>query len=143
MSVIRVACGIILKDGKVLAAQRSEKMKLPLKWEFPGGKLQKGETEEDCLKREIKEELNILITIQYKLTPAQHDYGDFQIELIPFVAEYAEGNLHLHEHRQVGWYTHDELRALDWAPADIPILYEFLRLNPPPPSPPPENPHSH
>lgn len=130
MSVIRVACGIILKDGKVLAAQRSEKMKLPLKWEFPGGKLQKGETEEDCLKREIKEELNILITIQYKLTPAQHDYGDFQIELIPFVAEYAEGTLHLHEHRQADWYTINELLSLDWAPADIPILNEFTTTPP-------------
>jgi 8-oxo-dGTP diphosphatase len=130
MIFIRVTCGIIVKDGKVLAAQRSETMKLPLKWEFPGGKIQEGETEENCLKREIKEELNILIRIQYKLHPVQHNYGDFQIELIPFLAEYAGGTLKLHEHRQAEWLTNDELLSLDWAPADIPILYEFNSLPP-------------
>ena len=130
MNVIRVTCGIILKEGKVLAAQRSEKMKLPLKWEFPGGKLQMGKTEEDCLQREIKEELNILITIHYKLQPVQHDYGDFQIELIPFVAEYVGGALQLHEHNQADWYTTNELLTLDWAPADIPILNEFITTPP-------------
>ena len=125
MSVIRVTCGIIVKDGKILAAQRSETMKLPLKWEFPGGKIQEGESEEECLKREIKEELNILISIQYRLHPVLHNYGDFQIELIPFVAEYAGGPLKLHEHRQAEWLTSNELLSLDWAPADIPILQEF------------------
>jgi len=125
MSVIRVTCGIIVKDGKILAAQRSETMKLPLKWEFPGGKIQEGESEEECLKREIKEELNILISIQYRLHPVLHNYGDFQIELIPFVAEYAGGALKLHEHRQAEWLTSNELLSLDWAPADIPILQEF------------------
>lgn len=123
MNVIRVTCGIILKDGKVLAARRSGKMKLPLKWEFPGGKLQEGETEAECLKREIKEELNIEISIEYKLNPVRHDYPDVQIELIPFVANYISGTLFLHEHEQAGWYSRDELLGLDWAPADIPILY--------------------
>lgn len=59
MNIIQVTCGIILKDGKVLVAQRSEAMSLPLKWEFPGGKIVRGESEEDCLKRELLEELNI------------------------------------------------------------------------------------
>jgi len=126
MTVIRVTCGIIIKDGKVLAARRSQKMKLPLKWEFPGGKIQEGETEEECLKREIKEELNIEITIEYNLPPVRHDYPDVQIELIPFVAHYASGTLHLHEHKQADWFTKTELLALDWAPADIPILNAFM-----------------
>lgn len=126
MSVIRVTCGIILKDGKILAARRSQRMKLPLKWEFPGGKLQEGETEEDCLKREIKEELNIHITIVSQLPSVQHDYGDFQIELIPFVAHYESGNLQLHEHEQAHWFTKQELLGLDWAPADIPVLLAFV-----------------
>lgn len=129
MSAIQVTCGIILKNGKVLAAQRSEKMNLPLKWEFPGGKLQNGESEKDCLKREILEELNISIHILYKLHPVEHDYGNFQIELIPFVAAYAGGTLQLHEHRQAEWYTNNELLTLNWAPADIPILNEFLSMS--------------
>lgn len=62
--MIDVACAIIIDDeGKVLAAQRSESMSLPLKWEFPGGKLSKNETAEDCIVREIQEELNISVTI--------------------------------------------------------------------------------
>ena len=130
MSAIRVTCGVILKDGKVLAAQRSEKMKLPLKWEFPGGKIQIGETEEECIKREIKEELNICITIKYRLHSVHHAYDDFQIELIPFIVEFENGSLRLHEHRQIAWLTNNELRTLDWASADIPILEEFLSLSP-------------
>ena len=126
MTAIRVTCGIIIKDGKVLAARRSAKMKLPLKWEFPGGKMQAGETEEECLKREIKEELDIEISIEYKLNPVRHDYPDFQIELIPFVASYVSGTLHLHEHEHAGWFTNDELLGLDWAPADIPVLTTFI-----------------
>jgi len=128
MSLIQVSCGIILKDGKILAAQRSETMSLPLKWEFPGGKLVNGETEEECLKREIYEELNISIEIRYKQKPHRHDYGSFEIELIPFVAEYTGGDLRLHEHRQANWYPPEELSVLDWAPADIPVLHEFLNL---------------
>lgn len=130
MTVIRVTCGIILKDEKVLAARRSQKMKLPLKWEFPGGKLQEEETEEECLKREIKEELNIDISIERKLPHVRHDYPDIQIELIPFVAQYVSGTLHLHEHEQADWYTHNELLALDWAPADLPVLKMFVKESP-------------
>jgi len=126
MSPIQVTCGIIIKDGKILAAQRSEAMALPLKWEFPGGKLANGETEEECLRREILEELNISITIRHKLTPVNHDYGSFEIKLIPFMADYAGGALTLHEHCQAGWYNLDELHTLDWAPADIPILAQLI-----------------
>jgi 8-oxo-dGTP diphosphatase len=130
MNPIQVTCAIIVKEGKILAAQRSERMSLPLKWEFPGGKLMEGESEEDCLKREILEELNIAITITSKLTTSIHDYGNFTIALIPFLAEYAGGEIKLHEHRQIGWFTKEELTALDWAPADIPILHELLALLP-------------
>ena len=126
MSPIPVICGIIVKEGKVLAAQRSETMSLPLKWEFPGGKLLVGESYEDCLQRELLEELNISVVIKAQLTTHVHDYGSLVIALTPFLATYAGGEITLHEHQQVGWYSKDEMKALDWAPADIPILYEFL-----------------
>ena len=125
MTPIQVTCGIIYKDGKILAAQRSEKMSLPLKWEFPGGKLVGGETEEECLIREIKEELNIIIAIQQRLHPVIHDYGHFTIQLIPFIATHISGDLHLLEHKQAEWFTPEELENLDWAPADIPILQQI------------------
>ena len=126
MSPIQVTCAIIAKESKILAAQRSETMSLPLKWEFPGGKLMEGESEEECLKREIQEELNIAIAITSKLTTSIHDYGNFSIALIPFLAEYAAGEIKLHEHRQIGWFTKEQLSTLDWAPADIPILQELI-----------------
>jgi 8-oxo-dGTP diphosphatase len=128
MTPIQVTCGIIFKDGKILAAQRSEKMSLPLKWEFPGGKLVDGETEEACLKREIQEELHISIKIQRRLYTVTHDYGTFIIELIPFVAEYTSGSLQLQEHFLAGWYTLAELQDLDWAPADLPVLQQVNEL---------------
>lgn len=72
------------------------------------------------------EELNISIVIKQKLIPVNHDYDNFEINLIPFMAEYTAGTLTLHEHCQVGWYTLDELQTLDWAPADIPVLAQLL-----------------
>ncbi len=127
--MIEVTCAIILKGNKILVTQRSEKMKLPLKWEFPGGKVEKNETEESCLLREIKEELNLEIEIIEKLESKKFDYETFSINLIPFVAKYLNGVIVLSEHKDFKWLTKGELKFLDWAAADIPVLNEFLKLN--------------
>lgn len=103
-------------------------MKLPLKWEFAGGKLESNETEIDCIKREVKEELNIEIQILKRLTPVTHEYSDFKIKLIPFIANYLTGDLILKEHSNFLLVKKEELLNLDWAEADIPILNEFLSL---------------
>lgn len=103
-------------------------MKLPLKWEFPGGKLELNETEIDCIKREIKEELNIEIQVTRRLTPVIHEYPDFKIKLIPFIANYTTGDLILKEHSDFFLAKKEELLNLDWAEADIPILNEFLSI---------------
>ena len=128
MKAILVTCAIILKDDKIYAFQRSDKMKLPLKWEFPGGKLESNETEIDCIKREVKEELNIEIQVTKRLTPVTHEYSDFKIKLIPFIANYLTGDLILKEHSNFLLARKEELLNLDWAEADIPILNEFLSL---------------
>ena len=85
MRKIDVACAIIEKDGRVLAAQRSETMSLPLKWEFPGGKIEPGESAAACLVREIAEELAVGIVIGAALPPSNWRYPDFAITLHPFV----------------------------------------------------------
>ncbi|MNX37987.1 CTP pyrophosphohydrolase [compost metagenome] len=126
--IINVTCAIILKDEKVLVAQRNEKMKLPLKWEFPGGKLEINEDEIDCIKREIKEEINIEITVLKKLSHNVHDYGTFKINLIPFLAHYLSGEIKLAEHKNYKLLEKSELLNLDWAEADLPIVEEFLKL---------------
>lgn len=125
--MLLVTCALILRNGRVLATRRSATMPLPGKWEFPGGKLHEGESEEACILREIREELAIDIRLLGRLTPSPWDYGTFTITLIPFVAEYTGGELHLTEHSEARWLTAAELPALDWAPADIPIVNELLR----------------
>jgi 8-oxo-dGTP diphosphatase len=123
---IQVVCAIILYKEKVLCAQRSEQMSLPLKWEFPGGKIEQGESPEQCLVREIKEELNIEIHLEKRLASNMHDYGKGkQIELIPFIASFVRGPLQIKEHKSVTWEKVGELKKLDWAAADIPIVEEF------------------
>ncbi len=127
--MINVTCGIILKDGRVLVTQRSEKMQLALKWEFPGGKIESNETEEQCLQRELKEELGIEIEILEKLESKPFHYEKFSINLIPFVANHISGEIMLREHKDFKWLAREELTTLDWASADIPVLESFLKLN--------------
>ncbi len=125
--MIHVTCAIIYFGSKILVTQRSEKMKLPLKWEFPGGKIELGENEETCIKREIKEEINIEIDTIKKLSNNIHDYGGFKINLIPFIARHTAGNIFLTEHKSYKLLDPAELISLDWAEADLPIVEEFLK----------------
>lgn len=126
--MINVTCAIIEKDGFVLVTQRSEQMSLPLKWEFPGGKIEREESTEDCLKREIKEELNIEINIIAPLEPNSHAYPNGKlIRLIPFICEYNSGTLYLAEHADYKWLKKHELLTLDWAAADIPIVNAYIK----------------
>ncbi|GEC79394.1 (deoxy)nucleoside triphosphate pyrophosphohydrolase [Flavobacterium aquatile] len=126
--MINVTCAIIVIDSKILVTQRSAKMKLPLKWEFPGGKLEVDESEVDCVMREVKEELNIEIEVLNKLSNSIFDYGAFKINLIPFIANYISGEILLSEHKDYKLLDKIELLNLDWAEADLPIVEEFLKL---------------
>jgi 8-oxo-dGTP diphosphatase len=128
VKLIKVTCAILLDSGKVLCAQRSENMDLPLKWEFPGGKIEENESAEDCLKREILEELNIEIEVLEPFESNIHQYGPAKkIELIPFLCCYKKGNIILKEHKSYCWKETENLGELDWAAADIPIVQDFLQ----------------
>lgn len=125
MKHLHVACAIIENDGTVLVAQRSAVMSLPLKWEFPGGKINNGERPEDCLKRELREELELEVAVSRPLSPETHQYPTFMITLYPFICKIASGDIKLREHNAFIWLPPEKLLELDWAAADIPVLHQY------------------
>ncbi|MBB6610234.1 (deoxy)nucleoside triphosphate pyrophosphohydrolase [Pontibacter sp. Tf4] len=125
---IRVVCALIEQDDKMLLTQRSNYMAQPLLWEFPGGKVEIGETETAALVREIQEELNLLIVPLKRLTPVVHSYSSKTIELIPYTCSLQSGNILLAEHQAYSWATIEELLNYSWCPADVPIVEEYLHL---------------
>lgn len=126
---LNVACAIIERSDLVLATQRSAAMTLPLKWEFPGGKIDPGETPDECLRREIMEELGVRVCVGRMLATATHNYPDFAVTLHPFVCTIDAGEIVLHEHVALAWLPPEELLSLDWAEADLPIIREYLAGN--------------
>lgn len=128
MKHLHVTCAIIEQDGKVLAVQRSSSMSLPLKWEFPGGKIENGERHEECLKRELREELGIEIAIRQCLSPTTHQYSTFIVTLYPFVCRITLGDIKLQEHMTFNWVHPEKLHELDWAAADLPLIKQYRKL---------------
>lgn len=124
--MIRVTCALIEKEGKVLITQRSAAMSQPLMWEFPGGKIESGETEEACLAREIKEELGLSISCLHRLTPSVCTYPNITVELLPFICRLTSGEISLLEHVAYEWVGIHELLQYNWCPADIPIVEEYI-----------------
>lgn len=123
---IHVTCAIIERDNLVLAAQRSSSMSLPLKWEFPGGKIDHGESPEECLRRELFEELDIQVRVAEGLPVTTHDYSAFSVTLYPFVCSIESGEIVLHEHSAIVWLAPEKLHTLDWAEADLPVIRSYL-----------------
>ena len=124
---VAVSCAIVEGDeGSILAAQRGGEGRMAGKWEFPGGKIDPGETAEESLHREMLEEMGVGVTILDALPPVLHDYGFLAVELHPFVVRIASGTITLHEHRAVRWGTPSDLLSLDWAEADIPVIRSYL-----------------
>jgi len=127
--VIQVVCGIIIKENKVLVAQRNYNMKIPLKWEFPGGKKKIYESDRECLERELFEELNILIAVKEQFGYTDYEYDFSSIRLTAYLANYLSGTILIYEHLKAEWVTKDELLSLAWAPADLPIVHRFIESN--------------
>ena len=125
---ILVACAIIEHDRKVMAVQRSELMNLPLKWEFPGGKIKQGESPEQCVVREVSEELNVQIAAGRSLSSVSHNYPDFSVTLYPFICAILTGEITLHEHKTLLWLSPHELWSLDWVAADFPIISAYCEM---------------
>ena len=122
-----VAAVIEDSAGRVLVAQRPAHKHLALKWEFPGGKIEPGESPVAALVRELREELGIEIEILRALPESTHDYGSVTIAMLPFACRLTPGSAdpHAHEHIALRWVTPTELAEVDLAPADWPIVASY------------------
>ncbi len=120
--MIKVTCGIIILDAKILAVQHGPNSYLPMKWEFPGGKIKYDETAEQCVIRELQEELLIYTELLSRLDSVEFQYPGRQIELIPFVCNIISGELTLIEHIAKKWFYLDEWQSFDWAEADKKLI---------------------
>ncbi|OGR81625.1 MAG: NUDIX hydrolase [Elusimicrobia bacterium GWC2_64_44] len=122
----QVTAAVIEKEGKVLLAQRRQGGALGGKWEFPGGKLEPGETPEECLKRELREELGIEARIGEFVCSSKFEYKHLPIELLVYRAEHLSGEFRLNDHDQLAWVALAGLAAYDLSAADIPVVEVLL-----------------
>ena len=122
-----VTCAIIIENGLILCAKRGQRMSLPGKWEFPGGKVEPGETPEECLLRELEEELGIGARIVAKLpdSPFKYESG-LELVLIPMICSIEKGTPIPREHSELKWLNKEKLTGLDWAEADLPIVQAIV-----------------
>jgi 8-oxo-dGTP diphosphatase len=122
----RVVAALILKDGKVLVCQRTRHQPMPLKWEFPGGKIEEGEQPRDALWRELDEELGIDARIGEEVARIQHDYkGGGSVELRFYVVHAFNGEIENRIFRDVRWATRSELPSYDFLEADLTFVQEL------------------
>ncbi|QED48079.1 (deoxy)nucleoside triphosphate pyrophosphohydrolase [Cytobacillus dafuensis] len=119
---IHVVGAIIIDNNKILCAQRGPDKSLPLKWEFPGGKIEDGESAQEALKREISEEMNCKIEIGEQVDHTVYEYDFGIVHLTTYICKLVEGKPKLTEHVAIKWLPNNELSSLDWAPADIPAV---------------------
>ena len=128
MKRIEVVAGIIYCKNQILCVQRPQNKLhyISEKFEFPGGKIEEGETQKEALHREILEELNISTKIKSLFMTVVHEYPDFELTMHTFICEVEKKELTLVEHIDQKWLTTEELKTLDWAAADIPIVNKLM-----------------
>ncbi len=122
MKVIEVVAAIIHdEEGRIFATQRGYG---PMKdgWEFPGGKMESGETPEEALKREIWEELETRIEVEQLFKTIDYDYPDFHLTMHCYICKIESGELTLKEHEAARWLTKEQLSSIDWLPADQSLI---------------------
>ena len=124
--MIDVTAAIIIHENKLLIAQRKSTDKLPNKWEFPGGKVEEGETLEECLIREMQEEFAIDVTIGEHIGESIYHYDHISIELLAYRTYWEDGEINLKDHDDFKWISLEELVDFDFAPADL-VFVEKLQ----------------
>lgn len=126
MKRIQVVAALIFREGKLFATQRGYGSWRDY-WEFPGGKIEPGETPQDALAREIREELDTLVSVGDHICDVEYDYPEFHLSMQCFRCEVVSGRLTLLEHEAARWLGKEDLDSVDWLPADLLILPEIRK----------------
>lgn len=128
MKQIEVVAAILLRDGRILCVQRGANKfaYISHKYEFPGGKIEPGESREEAVKRELREELKMKIDVKEAFMTVTHQYPDFHLTMHTFLCTSTTPEVTLTEHINYHWLTKNELRRLDWAEADLPIIEKLI-----------------
>ena len=121
MKTVRVVAAVIRKENKIFATQRGYG-EFKDGWEFPGGKIEEGETPEQALAREIKEELDTDINVGELIDTIEFDYPNFHLSMDCFWCEIVQGELELREHESAKWLSKEKLYTVDWLPADVGLI---------------------
>ena len=125
MKTIEVVAAIIRKDDKIFTTQRGYGEWKDW-WEFPGGKMEPGETQEEALKREIREELSTDISVDEFLCTVEYDYPKFHLVMHCYMCSLLTDSLHLNEHEAAKWLGREELTSVKWLPADVELIERLL-----------------
>lgn len=127
MKQINVVAAVIVQDDRILATQRGYG-EFKDGWEFPGGKIESGESPEDALKREIMEELKVEIDVRELIGVVEYDYTDFQLNMMCFWCTLKGGEVQLMEHEAGRWLKKEELGEVEWLPADLILINNILKM---------------
>lgn len=125
MKTIEVVAAIIKKDNEIFITRRGYGEFVDM-WEFPGGKIEEGESREEALHREIREELEVEIDDLQFLTTVDYDYPTFHLTMHCFTCKMADGKVHLNAHNDAKWIGISELRDQNWVPADVIVVNELI-----------------
>ena len=127
--MLKVVCALIKRNNKVLIARRKTGDEYVLgKWEFPGGKVNKNETDEDAIKREIEEELEITVKARSLIATTTHKYPSKVVELKLYECNYISGEIKLHDHVEYAWVSINDLLGFDLAIADVSLVKTIMNL---------------
>ena len=128
MKITQVVAALIWREDKILICRRPENKARALLWEFPGGKMEPGETPEAAIVREIEEELKVTIAPKTLVTTVECDYPKFHLTMHCFLSSIVKGEICLVEHEAAKWLSPDELDSVDWLPADVEVVEKLKTL---------------
>ena len=129
MALVEVSCGVIFQESHVFVCRRKPEKSLGGYWEFPGGKVESHETGEECLVRELREELGIEVAVREMLTTSAHQYEHMAIMLTAYLCDLVSYDGTMADHDQYRWMRPEDLLSLKLAPADIPVATALQNIN--------------